>query len=139
MKKSLIATGIVASSMLYGNVSSANPRGRQSSLTPAYQWTIETESDVYTGTCSSITEVNKEISKLTKNQKVLKKNISPIPMMIDHALEEGNNIYTWNIVTIYGHASGVSTNLEEAKKVVESFGLNETIKSEIIESKPKKK
>jgi len=131
MKKSIIASGIFASSRLNANTTLANHKNNEGHETSAYQWEVETEGDVFSGTCCSMEEVNKEISLLTQNKKVLKKNITPMTM---GNLKEDIKIYTWKVVTKFGESSGVSKNFEEAKNMVESFGQKGIIKSTIIES-----
>ncbi|MFG6686320.1 hypothetical protein ACGK9U_07050 [Mariniflexile sp. HNIBRBA6329] len=133
MKKAIIATGIVASSMLYNNTAEAKISNSNSYTTASYQWTIETEFDVFTGTCESINKVNEEIAHVAKGEKILKKNITPMPF-IDNALEAGEKIYTWNVVTNNGHSTGVSTSLEEAQRIVNSFVKVGVVKSSIVES-----
>lgn len=133
MKKAIIATGIVASSMLYNNTAKAKNSNSTSYATSAYQWTIETAFDVYTGTCESINEVNEEIANVVKGERILKKNITPMPF-IDNALEEGEKVYTWNVVTHNGHSKGVSTSLEEAQSIVNSFVKVGVVKSSIVQS-----
>lgn len=131
MKESIITSGIVASSLLYNNTVLAKNLDNHS--TSVYQWTIETESDVFTGICESINEVNEEIAHATKDNKILKKNITPIPL-IKNALEEGDKIYSWDAVTNNGHSSGISTSLEETQRIINSFNKGEVIKSSIVES-----
>jgi hypothetical protein len=132
MKKSLIATGIFASSVINANANLTSHKNKQGYATAAYQWEVETEFDVFSGTCVSIDEVNKEISMLTENKKIFKKNI--IPMTIDNTQNESTKIYTWDVVTKSDQANGVSASFAEAKKMIESFGEKGIIKSSIIES-----
>jgi hypothetical protein len=132
MKKVIITTGIVASSMLYNNTVTAK-NSNNSYITSAYEWTVETEFDVFTGTCESINEVNREIAHVTKEKKILRKNIMPIPLIND-ALEETETIYTWDVVTNNGHSFGTSTNLEEAQSIINSFTKEDVLKSSIVES-----
>lgn len=132
MKKSIIATGILASSMMSANATSTSQKNKEGYATAAYQWEVETETDVFSGTCLSIDDVNEEICLLTKNKKIFKKNI--IPMTIENTQKESTKIYTWDVVTKFDQAHGVSSSFEEAKKMVESFGEKGIIKSSITES-----
>lgn len=99
--------------------------------TQAYKWTIETRLGTFTGTCLSINDLNDEIAMLTNNTRILKKNITPVTLMNENI---GDKIYTWNVITNSGQASGVSVSLEEARKVINSFGYKEVVRSKIIES-----
>jgi hypothetical protein len=128
MKKSIIST-VAASSMLYANVNAINPKVSKTiledniemidtDLNRVYQWRIETESGIFAGVCKSIDEINEEIKKLTKNDKVITKNITPISLV---KFDKGKKIYTWSVVTKNGHATGESTSLEEAKNMVTAF------------------
>lgn len=135
MKKSIIASSIAASSMLYSN--SMTAATEENNIEPnnktiqVYKWNIETELGTFTGTCLSMDDVNQEIALLTNNAKILKKNIIPVSLISEN-LE--NKIYTWNVITDSGHASGVSVSLEEAKRVINSFASTGVLKSNIAES-----
>lgn len=135
MKNSIITSGIEKSNRLYAD--SVSPATKKNEIsaedneTQAYKWTIETELGTFTGTCSSMKDVNEEITMLTNNTKILKKNITPVTLSNENL---GDKIYTWNVITNRGQASGVSVSLEEAKKVINSFGNTEVIKSNIVES-----
>ena len=83
----------------------------KNNTTQVYKWTIETKMGVFTGTSLSIDEVNKEIAMLTNNSRIIKKNI--IPTSSTNESEE-DKIYTWNVITNSGKASGISTSLKEA-------------------------
>ncbi|WP_157804980.1 hypothetical protein [Confluentibacter lentus] len=135
MKKSIIASSIAASSMLYSNsMTAANKKNdieQNNKTIQVYKWNIETELGTFTGTCLSMDDVNQEIALLTNNAKILKKNIIPMSLISEN-LE--NKIYTWNVITNSGHASGVSISLEEAIRVINSFGNSEEVKSNIDES-----
>ncbi|WP_157831425.1 hypothetical protein [Confluentibacter flavum] len=135
MKNSIIATGIAASRMLYSNQMNAatkkNDMEAEDKVIQVYKWSIETELGSFTGTCLSMDGVNEEITLLTNNAKILKKNIIPMSLINE---DLGNKVYTWNIITNSGQASGVSVNLEEAIRVVNSFGSTEEVKSNIDES-----
>lgn len=96
--------------------------------THAYKWTIETVLGTFTGTCLTINDLNEEIRMLTNNSKILKKNIIPVNEKVE------DRIYTWLVTTNSGQISGVSVSLEDAKKVINSFGYNEVLNSEIVES-----
>lgn len=100
--------------------------------TQVYKWTIETGLGTFTGTCSSINELNEEITALTNNARILRKNITPTTLGDD---EMGNKVYTWNVITHSGQASGVSVSFEEAKKVINSFGYKDVVKSKIVASR----
>ncbi len=135
MKKSIIATGIVASSMLHPNAMEAAIETSdikiEDKITQVYKWSIETELGTFTGTCLSMDGVNEEIALLTNNTKILKKNIIPMSLISENL---GDKVYTWNVITHSGHASGVSVSLEEARRVIHSFGNTEIVKSNIVES-----
>ncbi|OYX22784.1 MAG: hypothetical protein B7Z06_11155 [Flavobacteriales bacterium 32-35-8] len=135
MKKSIIASGIAASSMLYSNSITAatekNDIEPNNKTIQVYKWSIETELGTFTGTCLSMDDVNQEIALLTNNAKILKKNIIPVSLISEN-LE--NKIYTWNVITNSGHASGVSVSLEEAKRIINSFASTGVVKSNIAES-----
>ncbi|WP_100616039.1 hypothetical protein [Confluentibacter citreus] len=135
MEKSIIDKGIAASNMVYSK--SVGAAGEKSDMKTdekviqVYKWSIETELGTFTGTCLSMDDVNEEIALLTNNAKILKKNIIPMSLINE---DLGNKVYTWNVVTNSGHASGVSVSLEEAKRVINSFGHTEEVKSNIAES-----
>ncbi|WP_162623314.1 hypothetical protein [Confluentibacter sediminis] len=135
MKKSIIATGIVASSMLHPNAmegaTETSDVKTENKTTQVYKWNIETELGTFTGTCLSMDGVNEEIASLSNNSKIIKKNIIPMSLISKNL---GDKIYTWNVITNSGHASGVSVSLEEAKRVINSFGNTEIVKSNIVES-----
>lgn len=135
MKKSIIASGIAASSMLYSNSITAatekNDTEQGNKIIQVYKWHVETELGAFTGTCLSVDDVNEEIALLTNNAKILKKNIIPMSLLNEN-LE--NKIYTWNVITNSGHASGVSVSLEEAKRIIDSFKSMGVVKSNIAES-----
>ena len=138
MKKSIIAPGLIASSMLYANTMTAHQENNdnnnqkiESNTTDFYKWSIETENGEFTGTCLTINDINKEIGILTNNAKILKKNIIPTSLTNENLKDK---VYTWNVITKNGQASGISSSLEEAQKVVNSFGNTEIIKSNIAES-----
>jgi hypothetical protein len=97
-------------------------------ITRVYKWYIETEIGAFTGTSLSIDDVNKEITLLTNNAKVLKKNM--IPMSFINKNQEGK-VYTWSVITNKGQASGLSNSLKEAKRIVNSFIATEVITSNI--------
>lgn len=99
--------------------------------THAYKWTIETAVGTFSGTCLSISDLNKEITMLTNNSRILKKNIIPLTLRDENLRDK---TYTWYVTTNSGQASGVSVSLEDAKKVINSFGYNEVIHSNIVES-----
>ncbi|PKQ46099.1 hypothetical protein CSW08_04980 [Confluentibacter flavum] len=121
--------------MLYSNQMNAatkkNDMEAEDKVIQVYKWSIETELGSFTGTCLSMDGVNEEITLLTNNAKILKKNIIPMSLINE---DLGNKVYTWNIITNSGQASGVSVNLEEAIRVVNSFGSTEEVKSNIDES-----
>ena len=125
MKKPIIVTGLIASSMLNINAKTSNNL-KNNITTEVYQWLVETESDVFSGTCLTIDDVNKEIQEKTNNSRVLKKSIKPV------SLKE--KVYAWNVVTDKGHASGVVTSLTDAKNAIDMFGDQKIIESNIIES-----
>lgn len=135
MKKLLIASGIAASNRLYLDsltvASEKNNISTENEESQIYKWTIETEIGVFTGTCLSIDDVNEEITMLTNNVKILKKNIIPVTVGKENL---GDKVYTWNVVTHSGQASGVSVSLEETKRVINSFGSTEVVNSNIVES-----
>jgi len=135
MKKSIVTSGMAASNRLYLDSLTEAPEKKGSSTeneeTQIYKWTVETEIGVFTGTCLSIDDVNEEIAMLTNNAKILKKNITPVTVRKENV---GNKVYTWNVITHSGQASGVSVSLEEAKRVINSFGSTEVVNSNIIES-----
>lgn len=136
MKKAIIATDIVASSMLYSNtVEAINniKNNNKNDTTSVYHWTVETELNVFTGTCKSIAEVNKEITKVTQESKIIKKNITPLSQ-IDSDLDTSETVYHWNVTTINGHSFGTSTSLEEAQSFLESLKESDIIKSSIEQS-----
>lgn len=139
MKKSILETNILQSDLLYAHSRKANTKKtdshRHHKMMEVYEWRIETEIGNFSGTCLSINDLNKEIALLTKNVKILKKNIIPIAIMNDHL---DNKIYTWNVITNFGHASGVSLSLEEANRVIDSFGSKEVIQFNIMETSTKK-
>lgn len=97
----------------------------------AYRWTIETALGTFTGTCLSINDLNNEITMLTNKAKIIKKNITPSTQINDNREDK---IYTWNVITHSGQASGVSVSLEEARKVINSFGYKDVVKSKITQS-----
>lgn len=137
MKKSIIGPGLIASSMLYASTVTTKPHTIESNTTEennttqVYKWKIETEIGVFSGACLTIDDVNKEIGILTNNARILKKNIIPLSLT-NKSLED--KIYTWNVITKKGQASGISTSLEEAQRVINSFGAMEVLKSNIAES-----
>lgn len=135
MKDSSAVLGIERSNKLYSHSMSRGTNKDGISVenkeTQAYKWTIETGLGTFTGTCLSIDELNDEITMLTNNTRILKKNITPMTLINENLRDK---IYTWNVVTNSGQASGVSVSLEEAKKVINSFGNGEVIKSKIVES-----
>jgi hypothetical protein len=87
--------------------------------THAYKWTIETALGTFTGTCSSINDLNEEITLLTNNSKIIKKNITPITQMDENSNDKR---YTWLVTTHSGQVTGVSISLEDAREVINSFG-----------------
>tara|TARA_R110000868_G_scaffold37619_4_gene132848 strand:- start:2455 stop:2838 length:384 start_codon:yes stop_codon:yes gene_type:complete len=103
---------------------------KESHTAHAYKWNIETEIGAFTGTCLSIDEVNDEIAMLTNNAKVLKKNIIPMSIIFEN---EEDKIYSWNVITNTGQASGISTSLEEVQRVVNLFGTTEMVKFNMAE------
>tara|TARA_R110002096_G_scaffold431563_1_gene646974 strand:- start:11412 stop:11852 length:441 start_codon:yes stop_codon:yes gene_type:complete len=142
MKKSIISA-VAASSILYANVNAINPNiGKtifknntemaDTDLNQLYQWRIETESGIFTGVCESIDEINDEIKQLTKNDKVITKNITPISL---GKFVKGEKTYTWTVITKSGYAIGASPSLDEAKNMINSFGVKKVLESNIIESK----
>lgn len=135
MEKSIITKGIAASSMLNSNsvdvAKGKNDMETDDKIIQVYKWSVETELGSFTGTCLSMDGVNEEIALLTNNAKILKKNIIPESLIND---DLGDKVYTWNVMTNSGHASGVSVSLEEAIKVINSFGSTEEVKSNIDES-----
>lgn len=100
-------------------------------VSQVYKWSIETKIGVFTGTCLSIDDVNQEIAQLTKNAKILKKNIMPISSIYEN---KEDKIYTWNVITKNSEASGITTSLKEAQNALNLFGSAEIIKSNISES-----
>lgn len=96
-----------------------------------YKYSIETKTGVFTGTCLSIDELNKEIALLTNNARILKKNIIPIALKYE---DEEDKIYTWNVITKNVNASGISASLKGAQRALNSFRTKQVIKSTIIES-----
>jgi hypothetical protein len=128
MNKSIFVSDIIASNKLYTNTMTANLENNKPQV---YKWTIETKMGVFTGTSLSIDEVNKEIAMLTNNARIIKKNI--IPTSSTNESEE-DKIYTWNVITNSGKASGISTSLKEAQSALNSFGTTEVVKSNIAES-----
>lgn len=132
MKDSSAVLGIERSNKLYSHSMSRGTNKDGISVenkeTQAYKWTIETGLGTFTGTCLSIDELNDEITMLTNNTRILKKNITPMTLINENLRDK---IYTWNVVTNSGQASGVSVSLEEAKKVINSFGNGEVIKSKM--------
>ena len=135
VKKSILTTGIMRSNILYSNIQATakekNDAAVDHEAIQVYKWIIETELGTFTGICLSIDGVNDEITQLTNNIKILKKNIIPETLSNENC---GNKVYTWNVITNSGHASGVSVSLEEAKKVIKSFGNAKVIKSNMLES-----
>lgn len=99
--------------------------------THAYKWTIETVVGTFSGTCLSIDDLNEEITLLTNNSRIFKKNIIPLTLKDENLRDK---TYTWYVTTNSGQVSGVSVSLEDAKKVINSFGYNEVIHSNIVES-----
>jgi hypothetical protein len=135
MKKSILETGIAESNMLYSDILTENTKKHNTDINhkkmDVYEWNIETEIGNFSGTCLTINDLNKEIAKLTNNAKILKKNITPVSITNENL---DNKVYSWNVITTSGHASGVSLSLEEAKTVVNSFDNKEVIKSNIEET-----
>jgi len=91
-----------------------------------YQWRFETEDSIFTGTCLSIDQVNKEISMLTENTKILKKSIVPVNLSKKNLV---NNDYSWDVVVTKGHASSLYANLKKDKKEKRTFKTIEALKS----------
>lgn len=134
MKHSNIAPDIEKSNKLYSHIMlrRTDENGEsEKKQTQAYKWTIETGLGSFTGTCLSINDLNEEITVLTNNTRIFRKNITPVTLL-NETLED--KIYTWNVITNSGQVSGVSVSLEEARKVINSFGYKEIVKSKIIES-----
>lgn len=138
MEKSIMASGLIASNMLHANTITEKPERNEinnqrmeTKITQAYKWSVKTEIGVFTGTCLSIGDVNKEIAMLTTNAKVLRKNIIPVS-----SVNEGSEdkIYTWNVISTNGQASGISKSLKEAQRVINSFGTTEVVNYNISES-----
>lgn len=138
MKRSILTTGLIVSSILYANAVTANTENTEVVLNDndaktenrtrqVYQWVIETEHGVFTGTCMSIAHVNKEITMLTDHTKVLKKNIIPVALINDD-LE--NKVYTWTIVT---NKDRTARNLEEETREIRLFETIEHLKSAMID------
>jgi hypothetical protein len=96
-----------------------------------YRWNIETEIGVFTGSCLDLIDVNQEIAILKDKARILKMNIN---MMTIKNEQLKNKIYSWNVTTINGEASGLSSSLEEAKRVLNSFGSSEIIEYNIVET-----
>src|SRR5690606_39155918 len=122
MKNSSIAPSIEKHNKLYSHtmLRKTDENGiSEKKETQAYKWTIETGLGTFTGTCLSINDLNEEITILTNNSRILKKNITPVTLMNETL---GDKIYTWNVITNSGQASGVAVSLEEARKVINSFG-----------------
>ncbi|ALJ05130.1 hypothetical protein APS56_08325 [Pseudalgibacter alginicilyticus] len=128
--------------MLYASVNATNPTKEETiiktnyledhNITEFYQWRIKTESGIFSGASQTINEVNKDISALTQNTKVITKSITPI---VINKNKLGEKIYTWSIITKKGHASGQSLSLEEAKNMLKSLHTEKVMKSNIIETK----
>lgn len=133
MNKLMFASEDKAINKLFTNTMTVN---LENNTTQGYKWIIETDLGVFTGTCLSIDEVNEEIAMLKNNAKILKKNIIPtfltIPSLTNN--NEEDKICSWNLTTNDSHASGISTSLKEAKRVVNSFGSTEVLKYNIVES-----
>ncbi len=128
MNKSILTTSLIASSRLYAKVRTTIPKNNTNK---AYKWQIETEIGIFTGICPTINAVNKEITMLTNNARILKKNI--IPMILTNEDPE-HKIYSWNVITNNSNVTGESTSLKEAQRAVKSFGTTEVLKSNIVES-----
>jgi len=125
MKNSSIAPSIEKHNKLYSHTMfrKTDENGiSEKKETQAYKWTIETGLGTFTGTCLSINDLNEEITILTNNSRILKKNITPVTLMNETL---GDKIYTWNVITNSGQASGVAVSLEEARKVINSFGYKD--------------
>jgi len=90
-----------------------------------YQWRFETEDSIFTGTCLSIDQVNKEITMLTENTKILKKNIFPVNLSNKNLVKKD---YSWEVVVAKGHASSLSPNLKKDKKKKRTFKTLEALK-----------
>ena len=134
MKHSIIKSGIETSSRLYSDTmnKATNKNDKvENKATQVYKWTIETELGNFSGTCLCIDDINDEIALLTNNTRIIKKNITPVTIINDRL---GDKVYTWNVVTHSGQASGISLSLEEAKRVINSFGTAEIVESNIVES-----
>jgi hypothetical protein len=144
MKKSILTTGLIASSILYTNSIVANSETNDGlevflennhvniETIQVYQWIIETEHGIFTGTSISIKDVNEEIHMLTDNTKILKKNIVPITSISD-SLE--SKIYTWTVATNNEYPSGQLTNQEEEKRKIRVFETIEGLKSALTNEK----
>ena len=147
MKKSILTTGLIASSIIYGNSMAANPENNEvldvllennnnninikAETMQVYQWVIETEHGIFTGTCTSMHDVNEEINMLIDNTKILKKNIVPVTSIRDSLK---NKIYTWTVIINNEHASSVLSNQEEEKREIRVFETIEVLKSALINS-----
>ncbi len=134
MNKSILTSAIKASSKLYNITMTANPENKnqkaENNTTQVYKWSVETEIGFFTGICLSIHDVNEEIAILTNNARIFKKNIIPMSLIYQ---DEEDKIYTWNVITNNGQASGISTSLKEAQRALNSFGTTEIVKSNIAE------
>jgi hypothetical protein len=133
MKKSILVSGLVAGSMVYAHSETRNENHSKTDkkISEVFEWIVETDKGIFTGTCLSINDVNNEIKLATNNADLLKKNITPVSLISNNTEDK---FYTWSVTTHTGHASGVSTNIEEAKRIINVFNTNEVVESNIIES-----
>lgn len=134
MKNTNIAPEAEKSTALYSRVRrkpSNTFTNIENKETHAYKWTIETALGTFSGTCLSMNDLNEEITLLTNNSKIFKKNIIPLTLKDENIRDK---TYTWYVTTNSGQVSGVSLSLEDAKKAINSFGYNEVIHSNIVES-----
>lgn len=132
MKNTVLAPNI---KNIYSQTSLSTANGKElntEKVTQVYKWTIETALGTFTGTGLSINDLNNEITMLTNNARILKKNITPMTLVNETT---DDRVYTWNVITHSGQVSGVAVSLEEAKKVINSFGYKEVVKSRIVESR----
>ena len=95
-----------------------------------YQYTVITTKRVFTGTAFSKEEMKSQITKLTNNVNVIKTTVAKIALDTD---KFGERVYAWGASSDYGHASGVSKTLKEAKQMVKLVSRGDVPKTKVVE------
>lgn len=145
MKKSILIIATVALSIL--NVKATNEKTTLNTSTEVvtltrdhiaqvFDWKVETNKSVYSGTSLTLDSANKMIALSSSGEIVLGKKITSYLVLKSEINNNVNRNYFWEVETATGSAKGYASSEQYAEKMIALVSSGDTIVSKIIISQP---